>query len=110
MSFTPVPSKDRLLKLAQLTANIFHRAYNPTGQRVGGKILRKQLIGPAIIKWYPRQLIPFRRLRLALPEVELVDAREKQRLLDAAQKRKRGKGPPKKGQGKRAKIAARRKK
>ncbi|KAG9295481.1 hypothetical protein G9A89_013510 [Geosiphon pyriformis] len=95
--YTARPSRLRLAKLAKLTAGIFNRVYNPTNARTGNKILKKHLLGPTLLKWYPQQLIPFQKLREAIPEVNLVDRAEQQRLADNAARRKRGKGPPKKG-------------
>ncbi|CAA6668601.1 unnamed protein product [Spirodela intermedia] len=62
--------------------------------RIFGHILRKKLIGDQVAEWYPYD-IKF--------DDPLVMAREeKERLSKLEMLKRRGKGPPKKGQGKRA--------
>jgi len=96
--------------LAQLTARIFNHSYNPSGVRTGNKILRQRLIGPTITNWYPKNLIKLNEITELFPGFKLVDLQEKQRLDDIARLRKRGKGAPKKGQGKRSTLNAKKKK
>ncbi|XP_078433435.1 37S ribosomal protein S27 [Wolffia australiana] len=75
-------------------ARIFGHVLNPTGRRSPHKILRKKLIGDQVADWYPYD-IKF--------DDPLVLAREeKERLSKLEMLKRRGKGPPKKGQGKRA--------
>ncbi|KAH7518923.1 hypothetical protein FEM48_Zijuj09G0222600 [Ziziphus jujuba var. spinosa] len=61
--------------LSGARARIFGHVINPTGQKSAHKILRKKLIGEKVAQW-------------RLSKLEML--------------KRRGKGPPKKGQGKRA--------
>ncbi|KAJ4489967.1 mitochondrial ribosomal subunit S27-domain-containing protein [Lentinula aciculospora] len=92
MSVVP-PS--RLAKLTKLRCNIFQTVYNPTGIRTGTKYLRARLRGPAMMSYYPPTLNISRVARM-YPELELVDEDEEQRLQDIEDRKKRGKGAPKK--------------
>ncbi|XP_022890333.1 uncharacterized protein LOC111405606 [Olea europaea var. sylvestris] len=76
-------------------ARIFGHVLNPTGQRSPHKILRKKLIGEKVASWYPYDI---------KKDDPLVMARQEQERLNKLEMlKRRGKGPPKKGQGKRAK-------
>ncbi|KAA8499279.1 hypothetical protein FVE85_6864 [Porphyridium purpureum] len=77
---------------------------NPTGQRNGRRILRKRLIGQEVVDWY----IP-RIFRQPGSPIKM-NAVEQYRQLRHIARRKAGKGPPAKGEGKRSKIAAGKKK
>lgn len=75
-------------------ARIFGLVLNPTSQRSPHKILRKKLIGEKVAAWYPYYI---------KKDDPLVMAREEQEHLSKLEMlKRRGKGPPKKGQGKRA--------
>ncbi|GMH31036.1 hypothetical protein Nepgr_032879 [Nepenthes gracilis] len=75
-------------------ARIFGHILNPTGQRSPHKILRKKMIGEKVSQWYPYDI---------KGDDPLVMARQEQeRLSKLEMLKRRGKGPPKKGQGKRA--------
>ncbi|KAK4754333.1 hypothetical protein SAY87_002437 [Trapa incisa] len=80
--------------VTEARARIFGHVLNPTGQRSPHKILRKKLIGEKVAQWYPYDINK---------DDPLVMAREEQeRLSKLEMLKRRGKGPPKKGQGKRA--------
>ncbi|GLT63505.1 hypothetical protein SLA2020_360670 [Shorea laevis] len=80
--------------VAEARARIFGHILNPTGQRTSHKVLRKKLIGNKIAEWYPYEI---------QKEDPLVMAQQEQaRLSKLEMLKRRGKGPPKKGQGKRA--------
>jgi len=85
--------------LRALAADVWGWNKNPVGpgHRSGSKILRRPLKGPLYTSWYPES--PYKN---KLNEFRMSEQserwREKLRLLRAA-----GKGPPKKGQGKRKK-------
>ena len=96
-SILPIPSKTRLAKLAQLSAKLFNNIYNPMGERTGNKILRKRLIGPTILEWYPKRIITLREITDTFPGMKLVNQEEKLRLEEISKRKKRGKGAPKKG-------------
>eukprot|EP00850_Spirogloea_muscicola_P009357 SM000052S17749 [mRNA] locus=s52:491450:492036:+ [translate_table: standard] len=79
--------------VAEASARIFGAVVG-NGLRSGHKVLRGKLVGPHIAAWYPtplQQLDPMYQ-----------DPAEKARVLKLERLKRRGKGPPKKGQGKRA--------
>ncbi|XP_062179916.1 small ribosomal subunit protein mS33-like [Phragmites australis] len=79
---------------AEARAAIFGHAVNPTGKRAATKLLRKKLVGEQVAQWYPYDI---------KRDDPLVMAREeKERLSKLEMLKRRGKGPPKKGQGRRA--------
>ncbi|GAV91170.1 MRP-S33 domain-containing protein [Cephalotus follicularis] len=81
--------------VSEARARIFGHVLNPTGQKSPHKILRKKLIGEKVASWYPYDI---------KKDDPLVVAREEQeRLSKLEMLKRRGKGPPKKGQGKRVK-------
>ncbi|KAL6505295.1 hypothetical protein OROGR_025112 [Orobanche gracilis] len=80
-------------------ARIFGHVLNPTGQRSSHKILRKKLIGDKVAAWYPYDINKDDPLVMA--------RKEQERLNKLEMLKRRGKGPPKKGQGKRAKKSGR---
>ncbi|XP_059282075.1 uncharacterized protein LOC132617409 [Lycium barbarum] len=81
--------------VAEARARIFGHVLNPTGQRSPHKVLRKKLIGEKVSQWYPHDI---------MKDDPLVMARQEQeRLSKLEMLKRRGKGPPKKGQGKQAK-------
>ncbi|EFI28128.1 hypothetical protein CC1G_14155 [Coprinopsis cinerea okayama7 len=92
-----VPS--RLAALAKLRCSIFQQTYNPTGVRTGAKYLKQKLRGPAMTMYYPTRL-NISALARQLPELELVDEEEMERIEDVTSRRKRGKGAPKKAKTK----------
>ncbi|KAI7724980.1 hypothetical protein M8C21_009123 [Ambrosia artemisiifolia] len=80
--------------VTEARAHIFGHVLNPTGQRSAHKILRKNFIGEKVASWYPDDV---------LKEDPMVVARkEQERLSKLEMLKRRGKGPPKKGQGKKA--------
>jgi small subunit ribosomal protein S33 len=85
----------RLAALARLRSTIFQTSYNPTSQRTGAKYLKRRLRGPSMIEYYPNQL-SIATLNKEFPGLDLVDEYEEQRLQDVVDKKKRGKGAPKK--------------
>jgi small subunit ribosomal protein S33 len=79
--------------LLEARARIFGHVIG-NGLRSGHKVLRKKLIGEKLLGWYET---PIQKLD---PMYE--DPKEKRRLLKLERLKRRGKGPPKKGHGKRA--------
>lgn len=73
-------------------ARIFGHVLNPTGLRSPHKILRKKLFGEKVAQWYPHDITKDDPLN--------IDRREEKRLSKLEILKRRGKGPPKKGQGK----------
>jgi small subunit ribosomal protein S33 len=89
----------RLAALNRIRCSIFQTSYNPTGLRTGAKYLSARLRGPSLVKYYPHKLDLARVMR-EFPELEFVDAKEEQRVIDVSERRKRGKGAPKKSKAK----------
>lgn len=85
--------------LADISAEVWCHNRTPAGvnHRSGEKILRRPLKGELYTSWYPTPLskIPGNPIKLTAKQMRW---KEKLRLLRAS-----GKGPPKKGEGKRAK-------
>ncbi|KAJ6797414.1 uncharacterized protein M6B38_163720 [Iris pallida] len=80
--------------VTEARARIFGHVLNPLGKRSPHKILRKKLIGWKVAQWYPYDI---------KNEDPLVLQREEsERLAKLEMLKRRGKGPPKKGQGRRA--------
>ncbi|KAF9102736.1 hypothetical protein BGX27_010869 [Mortierella sp. AM989] len=95
----------KLTLINKISTAIFGNVYNPQGIRTGNKILRQRLVGPTINSYYPNvRQIKLREITKMVPEMNLVDQGEKARLEDLAERKKRGKGPPKKGQGRRSTL------
>ncbi|KAJ1922253.1 mitochondral 37S ribosomal protein S27 [Mycoemilia scoparia] len=98
----------RKLKLAELTSKVFQHAFNPTNARTGRYIMRQNLAGEKIYSYYPRPELlsglKFRKLDMAFPELELLNLDEEERLLKVEKLKRRGKGTPKKGEGRRAAL------
>ncbi|CAM8979236.1 unnamed protein product [Rhodiola kirilowii] len=80
--------------LTEARARIFGHVLNPTGQRSPHKILRKKLFGDKIAAWYPYDP--------KYDDPAVIKREESERLSKLEMLKRRGKGPPKKGQGKRA--------
>ncbi|CAJ2633660.1 28S ribosomal protein S33, mitochondrial-like [Trifolium pratense] len=80
--------------LTSARANIFGHILNPTGKKSGHKVWRMKLFGQKVAEWYPHDINK---------DDPLVMARQQQeRLSKLEMLKRRGKGPPKKGQGRRA--------
>ena len=67
--------------------------------RTGAKYLRKRLVGPSMLNYYPRE-VSIAKLNSWNPGWDLVDLKEQQRVQDVEAKKKRGKGTPKKAKTK----------
>lgn len=89
----------RLAALVKTRCTVFQTSYNPTSVRTGAKYLRARLRGPSMMNYYPPTLSLSSIIR-QFPEMELVDAAEQQRLQDVEDRKKRGKGTPKKAKSK----------
>ncbi|RKP09613.1 mitochondrial ribosomal subunit S27-domain-containing protein [Thamnocephalis sphaerospora] len=113
MAATTHVAKARLATLAQLTARLFDNVYNPTGVRTGNKVLRQRLIGPAVSTYYPdwygKEPRILRKISRAFPELELVNVANEERIDELERRKRRGKGAPKKGEGKRAQLGKKKK-
>lgn len=83
----------QLKSIDEARARIFGHVLG-NGERSAHKVLRKKLIGDKIVAWYPT---PIQKMD---PMFE--DPNIKRRQLKTERQKRRGKGPPKKGHGKRA--------
>lgn len=94
-----------LKALTKLRCSIFQTAYNPTSSRSGAKYLRARLRGPSMVKYYPQpDEHSVEGLNRLYPGFNLVDVDEVIRLNDVEDKKKRGKGAPKKAKSKGARY------
>ncbi|KAL4903551.1 hypothetical protein BDW74DRAFT_156634 [Aspergillus multicolor] len=54
---------NRLLDLARVQCRVFSLNFNPDRLRLGNKVLRQRLRGPALAEWYPKKTVSFKDLR-----------------------------------------------
>lgn len=95
--------KKTLPKIEQLRCSIFDKFYNPDNLRVGVEVWDKPLLGPSIRNYYgTRTNITFQdfmktfQQKLEGTEFKLVDQREVDRLAYVEERKRIGKGAPKK--------------
>ncbi|EEH50448.2 mitochondrial 37S ribosomal protein RSM27 [Paracoccidioides brasiliensis Pb18] len=92
--------RSRLLDLLkqQAQCRIFSHTYNPERQRLGNKVLRQRLRGPALASYYPQRIGTLKELGKAYEHLGLrmVDYEEGERLEVIERLKSRGKGNPKK--------------
>jgi len=81
-------------RLAAAASRIFGNVLNPSALRSGRKLLLKPLIGARVASYYPATL--------EQSDLMYEDPLEKRRKIKLERLKRRGKSPPKKGQGKRA--------
>ena len=79
-----------------MQCRIFSTIFNPTGERLGNKILRQRLKGPALAAYYPRRVATFKDFKNLYPGHETYDEFEEDRLEHLQIAKSRGKGAPKK--------------
>ncbi|KIV95214.1 hypothetical protein PV10_02893 [Exophiala mesophila] len=93
-----LPARSRLLELTKLQCSIFSTIFNPTGERLGNKILRQRLKGPKLAAYYPRRSATVEDVMNEFKKFDLVGENEDEaeRLEDVARAKLRGKGAPKK--------------
>ncbi|KAI9471681.1 mitochondral 37S ribosomal protein S27 [Coemansia sp. RSA 989] len=102
----------RRLKVSEISAKIFGNTFNPTNARTGNYILRQNFRGEHIVRYYPseREMNMVKVPRLSrLVGMKLHDPDEMDRINVIDKRRERGKGAPKKGEGKRAALAKKKK-
>ncbi|CAO2836478.1 uncharacterized protein LOC130797338 [Amaranthus tricolor] len=80
--------------VTEVRAQIFGHVLNPTAQRSAHKVLKKKLIGEKVTQWYPYDI--------KHDDPHVMAQEEKRRLSKLEMLKRRGKGPCKKGQGRRA--------
>ncbi|GFN21037.1 mitochondrial 37S ribosomal protein mS33 [Aspergillus vadensis CBS 113365] len=88
----------RLLDLVKVQCRIFSLNFNPERARLGNKILRQRLRGPALAAWYPRKTVSFRDLQdtYSRSGLTMFDEAEDDREEAIQIAKLRGKGRPKK--------------
>ncbi|KAH8704288.1 mitochondrial ribosomal subunit S27-domain-containing protein [Talaromyces proteolyticus] len=93
-----VPPPSRILDLVKVKCRIFATTFNPQRLRLGNKILRQRLRGPALASWYPRKSVSFRDLQDIYKPLDLTTFDEGQDDREEAIQiaKLRGKGRPKK--------------
>jgi hypothetical protein len=84
------------LTFPQVQCGIFSTIFNPTGERLGNKVLRQRLRGPALASYYPRRVATFKDLQRLYPGFETYNEHEEDRLEHLQIAKSRGKGAPKK--------------
>ncbi|KAJ5698250.1 hypothetical protein N7462_000255 [Penicillium macrosclerotiorum] len=91
-------SQSRILDLVKTQCRIFSLNFNPQRLRLGNKILRQRLRGPALSAWYPKKTVSFKSLQLAYKDLGLTtfDEAEDDREEAIQIAKLRGKGRPKK--------------
>ncbi|KAJ7695117.1 mitochondrial ribosomal subunit S27-domain-containing protein [Mycena rosella] len=92
-----LPSK--MKTITRLRCEIFQTSYNPKNLRTGAKYLRSRLRGPSMMEYYPKT-ISLADVKRECPELEIVNEAEEQRLADVEDRKRRGKGTPKKAKKK----------
>jgi small subunit ribosomal protein S33 len=122
------PARPAVVALQALQSSIFQTTHNPQNLRLGTKYLRRALRGPAVVAYYPGKVNVARLNRLPafadfatpkrredgslIPVVEdgfeecervvgagwLDDAKERVRRTEVAERKIKGRGPPKKGE------------
>ena len=96
-------SAARWLQIRELSAKFFENVWNPTNARTGNKILRKRVLGPTLLSYYPEPMISYKRVNeeLGLPSGrnpgDWFDRENAVRVDDLERRRRRGKAAPRKG-------------
>ncbi|KAI9158497.1 mitochondral 37S ribosomal protein S27 [Paramyrothecium foliicola] len=90
----------RLLDLMKVQSQVFGTTYNPDGVRMGTKVLRQRLRGPALAAYYPRKLASIKDVKQEFgPILTTWDDAEEDRLEYIEELKARGKNAPKKKTG-----------
>ncbi|KAG6009274.1 hypothetical protein E4U21_002878 [Claviceps maximensis] len=70
----------RLLDLMKARCQVFATTFNPDGVRLGNKILRQRLKGPAVAAYYPRKMATIKDVKREFgPVLATWDEREEDR-------------------------------
>ena len=89
----------RLAALTKLRCSVLQTSYNPQSLRTGAKYLKARLRGPSMLSYYPQSFDMAQIIRQN-PALELVDEDEEERVNDVLDRKKRGKGAPRKARSK----------
>ena len=84
--------------LLQLQCSLFSNTFNPKNARLGNKILRQRIKGPALAAYYPRKTATIEDIQKEFKKFDLVtwNDYEEDRLEGLQIAKLRGKGAPKK--------------
>ncbi|KZZ98617.1 Ribosomal protein S27/S33, mitochondrial [Moelleriella libera RCEF 2490] len=92
--------RSRVLDLIKAQCQVFATIYNPEGVRMGNKILRQRLKGPAMASYYPRKLASVKDVKREFgPILATWDEAEEDRFEYIDELKQRGKSNPKKKTG-----------
>ncbi|CAH0019678.1 unnamed protein product [Clonostachys rhizophaga] len=87
----------RLLDLMKAQCQVFATNFNPDGVRMGNKVLRQRLRGPALAAYYPRRVATIKDVRQEFgPGLDTWEDAEEDRFEYIDELKERGKGAPKK--------------
>ncbi|PGH10961.1 hypothetical protein AJ80_07318 [Polytolypa hystricis UAMH7299] len=88
--------RSRILDLAKAQCRLFSYTFNPERLRLGNKVLRQRLRGPALAAYYPRRTLTFRDLQDVYSPLglETINGPQFERLEAIERAKSRGKGPP----------------
>ncbi|EGU86178.1 hypothetical protein FOQG_02625 [Fusarium oxysporum f. sp. raphani 54005] len=90
----------RILDLVKAQCQVFATSYNPEGVRMGNKVLRQRLRGPAMAAYYPRKTATIKDLKREFgPTLATWDEGEEDRFEYIEELKLRGKSAPKKKKG-----------
>jgi hypothetical protein len=93
-------SAARLTKLFGLQSQIFNVISPYTFKqpiRTGNKVLRQGLMGPVALSWYAPRAPKIRTMTDLFPDANLINVANEERLQKITDKKRRGKGAPRKG-------------
>ncbi|KAK7430589.1 hypothetical protein QQZ08_002881 [Neonectria magnoliae] len=90
----------RVLDLMKAQCQVFATSFNPNGARMGNKVLRQRLKGPAMAAYYPRKTATIKDLKREFgPVLGTWDEAEEDRFEYIEELKLRGKSAPKKKKG-----------
>ncbi|KEY70442.1 hypothetical protein S40285_03070 [Stachybotrys chlorohalonatus IBT 40285] len=96
----------RLVDLMKAQCQVFATTFNPEGVRMGSKVLRQRLKGPALAAYYPRKVAGIKDVKREFgPTLATWDEQEEERLDHIEELKARGKNAPKKKTGPPAPVA-----
>lgn len=76
----PFRSFRQMLSSVQAQCQVFATTFNPEGVRMGTKVLRQRLKGPAVAAYYPRGTATLVDLKKMFPALQPTDEAEEDRL------------------------------
>ncbi|RMJ07429.1 hypothetical protein BHE90_007262 [Fusarium euwallaceae] len=90
----------RILDLMKAQCQLFATTFNPEGVRMGNKVLRQRLKGPAVAAYYPRKTATIKDIKREFgPTLATWDEAEEDRFEYIDELKLRGKSAPKKKRG-----------